>query len=223
MLAAFLVMAIITSDLSSRSRREALNARRSEGELREVIETIPAMAFTARPDGTNAFANRRWQDYTGLPAEEMISSLGWQSTVHADDCERHIHKWRASLASGEPFENEVRHRSANGEHRWFLIRAVPLRDEHGNILNWYGILTDIEDRKNAEEALRKSEAYLAEAQRLSKTGSWAYNPAAEKSIYWSEEMRRIFGFDPQTSNLPGALSMTRMMKLSSRNCIPLGN
>jgi K+-sensing histidine kinase KdpD len=95
MLAAFLVMAIITSDLSSRARREALNARRSEGEPREVIETIPAMAFTARPDGTNAFANRRWQDYTGLPAEETISSLGWQSTVHADDCERHIHKWRS--------------------------------------------------------------------------------------------------------------------------------
>src|SRR5208337_637064 len=100
-------------------------------------------------------------------------------------------------ASGKPFENELRFRSANGEYRWFLDRAVPLRDTTGNILKWYGVLTDIEDRNRAEQALRRSEAYLAEAQRLSHTGSFAYNPGSGKTLYWSEELFRIFGLDPQ--------------------------
>ncbi|HET8925347.1 MAG TPA: PAS domain-containing protein [Candidatus Acidoferrum sp.] len=151
-LAALLVIGITTSRLSDRARREALNARRSEKQLRDVIETIPAMAFSIRSDGSTEFVNRRVLEYTGLP-EEMISGPGWQSTVHTDDLERHRNKWRASMASGQPLENEVRHRSADGEYRWFLIRAVPLRYEHGKILKWYGILTDIDDRKRAEALL----------------------------------------------------------------------
>jgi len=164
MLAAFLVMAIITSDLSNRARKEALDTRQSEKELREVIETIPAMAFSVRPDGSVEFANRRVLEYAGLPEQtisaEAISSAGWQSTVHADDLERHMDKWHASLASGEPFENEIRQRNAKGEYRWFLVRAVPLHGEQGNVLKWYGILTDIEDRKRAEQDLRASEHNL---------------------------------------------------------------
>lgn len=146
-------------------------ASRSEKELSDVIETMPAMAFSNRPDGTTSFVNRQVLEYTGLSAE-TISGSGWQSTVHPDDVEGHLNRWRVSLASGVPFENEVRRRSANGDYRWFLVRAVALRDEHGNILKWCGTLTDIEDRKRAEDALRESESYLAEAQRLSHMGSW---------------------------------------------------
>jgi PAS domain S-box-containing protein len=101
------------------------------------------------------------------------------------------------LAAGEPFNKEARLRRADGEYRWFLLRAVPLRDELGNIVKWYGTTTDIEDRKRAEEALRRSEAYLAEAQRLSRTGSFGWNVSSGE-LFWSEESFRIFGYDRAT-------------------------
>jgi PAS domain S-box-containing protein len=163
-LAAFLVIGIITSHLSDRARREALIAkraedavRRSEGGLREVIETMPAMAWSALPDGSNAFVNRQWAEYTGLSAEQTADS-GWRNTVHPEDVTGHMEKWRQSLATGQLFEHEVRlRRTADGQYRWFLLRGMPLRDEHGEVLKWCGIATDIEDRKRAEEGLRKSE------------------------------------------------------------------
>jgi PAS domain S-box-containing protein len=121
-------------------------------ELRDLIEAMPAMAFSIRPDGSSEFVSRRWQEYSGLSLEATTGG-GWQATIHPHDLDRHIDKWRLSLANGEPFENEVRHRSASGEYRWFLVRAVPLRDEHGRIQKWYGTLTDIEDRKAGEARL----------------------------------------------------------------------
>jgi len=88
-------------------------------------------------------------------------------------------------------------RAADGEYRWFQVRAVPLQDKHGKILRWYGVTTDIEDRKQAEQALTRSEAYLAEAQRLSHTGSFAFDPATSKTLFWSEELFQICGLNPQ--------------------------
>src|SRR3989449_986507 len=127
--------------------------RRSERELRELIETIPEMAWTAAPDGAATFVNGRWSVYTGLSLEGTVG-LGWKFAVHPDDLERHLQKWQASVASREPFEHEVRFRRAvDGQYRWFLVRGVPLRDERGEVLKWYGIATDIEDRKRAEQAL----------------------------------------------------------------------
>jgi PAS domain S-box-containing protein len=150
-------------------------AHRSEKELLDVIEAIPTMAFTTLPDGDSVWANRRWEDYTGLSVEDT-SGAGWQSTLHPDDVDGHVTKWQQSLARGEPFESEARHRSANGEYRWFLVRAVPLRDEHGKIRKWYGTLTDIEDRKRAEqerERLRQLEADLAYMSRAMTMGELA--------------------------------------------------
>ena len=146
--------------------------RREEKHLRDVVATIPAMAFSARPDGSTEFVNRPWLDYTGF-SEKDNSSSGWQTTIHPDDLDEHLNKWRASLATGAPFENEARHRDANGEYRWFLVRAVPLRGGHGNILKWYGTLTDIEDRKRSEqerERIRQLQADLAHENRLSMMG-----------------------------------------------------
>src|SRR6202022_87270 len=140
-------------------------SRRSEKELLDVIEAIPTMAFTTSPDGGSAWANRQWVDYTGLSVEDT-SGAGWQQ----------------SLVSGEPFENEARHRSADGEYRWFLVRAVPLRDERGKIRKWYGTLTDIEDRKRAEqerERLRQLEADLAYMSRVMTVGELAASLAHE--------------------------------------------
>jgi PAS domain S-box-containing protein len=130
--------------------------RQREEELRDVIEAIPAIAFTAQPDGSSVWINRQWVEFSGLSVEET-SGLGWQFAIHPDDFIEHAAKWQHSMTSGEPFENEARHRSAEGEYRWFLVRAVPLRDEQGKILKWYGILADITERKCAEVELRESE------------------------------------------------------------------
>src|ERR1700738_3447311 len=157
------------------SKMAAEAARRIEKELLNVIEAIPTMAFTTLPDGDSVWANRRWVDYTGLSVEDT-SGAGWLSTLHPDDVDGHVTKWQQSLARGEPFESEARHRSANGEYRWFLVRAVPLRDENGKIRKWYGTLTDIEDRKRAEqerERLRQLEADLAYMSRVMTMGELA--------------------------------------------------
>jgi PAS domain S-box-containing protein len=193
-LVAFLVIGIVTSHLSASARKEALSANRSARELRDLIERIPIMALSVRPDGSTEFSSRRWHDYAGSSEYSTVSG-GRESTIHPDDADEHSRKWQAALDSGQRFESEVRHRSASGEYRWFLMRAVPVRDQQGNVLKWYGTLTDIEDRKRTEQALRRSEAYLAEAEKLSHAGSWAFN--ASRIVYWSEENYRIWGFDPQ--------------------------
>ena len=144
-----------------------------EKRLRDVVETIPAMTFTALPDGSGTFVNKRWTEYTGLSVEQS-SGAGWQRAIHPEDLVRHSEKWRISVATGQVFEDEARfRRAADGEYRWFLVRGVPLRDQHGNIVNWYGTLTDIEDRKRAEqerEKLRQLEADLAHVNRVSMLG-----------------------------------------------------
>jgi PAS domain S-box-containing protein len=137
-------------------------ARRSEKELLDVIEAIPTMAVTTLPDGGNHWANRRWSEYTG-PSEEDTSGARWQSALHPDDVDGHVTKWQQSPRSGEPFENVARIRSANGKYRWFLVRVVPLRDEHGKLRKWYGTLTDIEDRKRAEQERERPRQLEADA------------------------------------------------------------
>ena len=153
--------------------------RRQERKLRDVIETIPTFAWTALPDGSVDFVNRHWQEYTGLSAERTVGS-GWQAAVHPADLKRHAEKWRVSLATGEPFENEARYRrAADEQYRWFLTRGVPLRDQRGKILKWYGISTDIEDRKRAEEEREKLRADLAHVNRVSTLGEMAATLAHE--------------------------------------------
>jgi formate hydrogenlyase transcriptional activator len=133
--------------------------RQRERELRDVVDTIPAIVWNALPDGSNAYANRRFVEYCGMLPEQIAGS-GWHAATHPDDLERHNAKWLACVATGEPFEDEVRFRRADGQYRWHLQRGVPLRDETGNIVKWYGVLTDIEDRKRAEEKIREQETEL---------------------------------------------------------------
>src|SRR6267154_2015211 len=311
-------------------------------DIRLVVDTIPTLAWSARPDGSAEFFNQRWLDYTGLSAEQALGS-GWQVAIHSDDLPRILETFREALNSVKPYEVEGRFRRFNGEFRWFLFRGSPLRDRSGKVAKWYGTNTDLEERKRAEQALRqseerwrsvfensaigvaltdlngrflatnhvyqtivgyteeelralrfldvthedyreanwalitelvegkrrqfqiekkyrrkdgssiwvsinaslvpgtervprfimaqsediterkraeqalrRSEAYLAEAQRLAKTGSWAYNPTAEKCIYWSDEMLRIFGLDPQR-NLPDREEFLRLVHPEDRD------
>jgi PAS domain S-box-containing protein len=141
----------VVRDISDRKRAEEA-VRRSERELRELIETIPAMAFAIGCDGSIEFVSRQWIEFSGMSAEQTTGEA-WAAALHPDDREEHIAKWRVAHASGEPFENEARHRDAQGSYRWLLVRAVPSRDEKGAIVKWYGALTDITDRKSAEALL----------------------------------------------------------------------
>src|SRR5579864_6088078 len=167
--------------------------RKSEKELREVVDTIPALIHTARPDGYIDYFNKRWLEYLGLTLDE-VAGWNWTAVIHADDVEGILTKWRACLLTGEIFEYETRVRGTNGEYRWMFHRKVPRRDANGNIVKWYGSSMDIHERKTAEEALRSSEAYLTEAQRLSHTGSFGWKPD-KGEIVWSDETYRIFEYD----------------------------
>ena len=123
--------------------------KQSEARLRRIIDTIPTLAWCSLPDGTGEFWNRRWHDYTGL-SSEAVHGRGWQDAIHPEDLKEVTDKWLGFLASGQPGEVEGRLRRFDGVYRWFLFRVEPLRDELGNIVNWYGTDTDIDGRKRAE-------------------------------------------------------------------------
>jgi formate hydrogenlyase transcriptional activator len=129
--------------------------KQAEDGLRVVIDTTPALLHSARPDGDLDFFNQTMLDYLGLPMEDLCG-WRWTNVIHPDDVEQIVDKWRWSLATGEPFESEARVRRSDGEYRWLFHRKVPLRDQTGNIVKWFGSSIDIEDRKHAEDALRKS-------------------------------------------------------------------
>src|SRR6266436_2671377 len=181
--------------------------KRAEDRVRLVINTIPTMVWTLRPDGTVDFVNQRSLDYSGLTLEEQLADP--TSTLHPEDLPRVMEKWLADLATGEASEDEMRMRRADGEYRWFLIRTVPLRDDQGKVVKWYGVSIDIEDRKRAEEALRSSEreqrhiaaqlererARLVEAQEMAKIGSWEAE-LQSLNVIWSDQTHRIFETDP---------------------------
>jgi PAS domain S-box-containing protein len=184
---------VLLVDIDDRKRaEEAIQA--SERNLKQIINAIPALAWSARPDGAAEFFNGHYLDYIGLSATQA-RDWGWTVAVHPDDLHRLVAAWEVALASGQPGESEARLRRADGEYRWFLVRVNPLRNEGGSIVKWYGTNTDIDDRKRAEEELRRSEAFLAEAQRLSLTGSFWWRVATDE-IAWSGQVYRTFEIDP---------------------------
>jgi PAS domain S-box-containing protein len=152
-IAAFLTTSIIITSLAARARRTADQTLASKNAL---VDTIPAMVWSATPDGSRDFHSQRWLDFTGLSAQEATGK-SWAATLYVEDRPAVMEKWQLAVTTGKPFEVEARARGANGQYRWFLLRAEPLRDERGTIVKWYGTSTDIEDRKRAIEALRESE------------------------------------------------------------------
>jgi formate hydrogenlyase transcriptional activator len=132
--------------------RQNEKLQRSERELRDVIETIPSMAWSAGADGAAEFFNRRWLDYAGLTADQA-QGWGWISAVHPDDLNGLVEYWQGMLASGKSGEVEARLRRFDGIHRWFFFRATPAFDDSGKVVKWYGTNTDIELRKKAEQIL----------------------------------------------------------------------
>ena len=171
-----------------------LSLRQRERELRELLETIPAMTVTVLPDGSSVSIGKRFSEYSGLSEADGQGS-GWKVCIHPDDLDSHVCKWEASLKSGDPLEVETRFRRADGQYRWFLARAAPLRDDAGTIVRWYEVLTDIEDRKQAEQALRDSQAKLEAAQRSAHVGWWERDFTTDQ-LTASNEVCRIFGVQP---------------------------
>src|SRR5262245_4070995 len=144
---------VTASRRSQRAIEDALQEMQAlKDQLRLVIDSIPGLVWTTLPGGHADFLSQRWRDYTGLSLEQAVG-WGWRPAIHPDDLARLESEWRATLASGKPIEIEARLRRFDGEYRWFLFRGVPLRDETGNIVKWYGTNTDIEDRRRAEALL----------------------------------------------------------------------
>src|SRR5580658_8321743 len=157
--------------------------RDQTSDLQLIIDSTPGLIHTGRPDGYLDFFNQTWLSYVGRPLEDL-QGWKWTEFIHPEDVEGIVEKWRASLASGEPFMYEARVLRADGEYRWMLHHKVAVRDHRSQIVKWYGSSIDIEDRKRAEGQLRRSaqelqtsEFYLAEGQRLAHTGSWAFDRA----------------------------------------------
>jgi PAS domain S-box-containing protein len=146
---------MVNEDVTERKRAEEA-LRRSEDHLRLVIDTIPVMAWSVWPDGVVDFLNQRWMDYTGLSLEQYVKEP--TRPIHPEDIPRVLEKWAADTAAGEPYQDEMRLQGANGEYRWSLVRADPLRDESGKIVKWYAVSTDIDDRKRAEQEMKRQAA-----------------------------------------------------------------
>lgn len=184
---------VLLTDIDERKRAEEALAA-SERNLNTIINTIPALAWAARADGTADFFNQHYLEYVGLSPEEA-SGWGWTAAVHPEDLPGLAATWQNILASQAAGEAEARLRRHDGEYRWFLFRANPLLDETGAISKWYGVNTDIEDRKRAVDELRRAYDSFSDAQRLSKTGSFITDLVGDDHN-WSVETYRIFEFDP---------------------------
>ncbi|MGD0131687.1 MAG: sigma 54-interacting transcriptional regulator [Bryobacteraceae bacterium] len=168
-------------------------------DLQLLVDSAPSLIHTSKPDGHLDFFNQTWLRYVGQSLEDL-EGWKWTAFIHPEDVEGIVQRWRASLARGEPFLYEARVLRADSEYRWMLHHKVAIRDGSGQIVKWYGSSIDIEDRKRAEEQLRRSsqelersEFYLAEGQRLAHVGSWAFDPAGFE--YWSPELFRMHGLN----------------------------
>ena len=180
-------------ELNKALHAESVRRQRAEQNLQAIIDTIPALVASYSPEGECDFANRTWRDYTGLSTAEMGLDL-FQAVVPHDDTAVGENEWHDWLANPDAFQIERRMRRVDDVYRWHLLRRVPFRDSEGTVVKWYIVAFDIEDQKRARDTLRRSEAYLAEAQNLSRTGSFAWEIASGE-MTWSDETYRIFDIE----------------------------
>lgn len=182
-------------DIEDRKRAEQALAER-ERESRLIVDGIAGMIAIFSSDAQLIGGNQQILDYFERPLSELNN---WSSNgiTHPDDLQTCIDSFMGSIVTGEPYDYETRFLRHDGTWRWFQLRGLPLRNPQGEIVRWYGLLTDIDDRKRAEEKLRRNEAFLADAQRLSKTGSFLLN-LDNNEVTWSAETYRIFDIDQGT-------------------------
>jgi len=223
-LTCFASLALIVCRLSASRRRAEEALRESEQRWRSLTEALPQLVWGAGPDGGCDYFSTQWTNYTGV-AEGHLLGWRWMDALHPDDREPTRQFWMESVAGRQVYDVEYRIRRSDGTYGWFKTRGTPIRDSEGRIVKWFGTCTDITDQKRAEQTLRdqevelrqardlleikvmertkelqRNEAYLEEAQRLSHTGSWAWNVARRENVHWSQEHYRLFGLDPQTDS-----------------------
>jgi PAS domain S-box-containing protein len=186
---------VLRKEVAERRRAEEALAA-SERDLRLIVDSMPGLVSLLTPAGEVELVNPQLVEYCGRTLEEL-RLWGTSDTVHADDLPRVVQLLARSITSGNPYDFEARLRRFDGVYRWFQVRGLPVRDANGRILRWCSLLTDIDERKRAEDALKRSEAFLAEGQRLSRTGSFSWRVATGE-ITWSEELYRIFELDRDT-------------------------
>jgi PAS domain S-box-containing protein len=171
------------------------NTLRKPFKLRQIIDTVPSLLWSADPAGEPTYVNQPTLQYSGMRFEDFKHGA-WEAFIHPDDYPETIGAFSHAIQTGASYDTMHRLRRWDGEYRWHRARGEPLRDQEGRIVHWYGLAVDIEEAKKAQDRLRRSETYLAEAQRISHTGSWAWDPVAWKLRYCSDEWYRIWGFDP---------------------------
>jgi PAS domain S-box-containing protein len=175
------------------SHQAGPQVRHEDEELRAILNNAPILAWSCLPNGWTDFLNERWLTTFNFSWEDALG-FGWAKVIHPDDTAHMLESWQACVWTGTPLGTEARFRHFDGQYRWYLNRAEPLRDETGRVVKWYGTNVDIHDLKRTEQTLRRSEAYLAQAQRLSRTGSFGWTPSTGE-IHWSDESFRIFQYD----------------------------
>ena len=185
-----------STDIDDRKKaEEALQS--NERNLSLIINTIPTHIYLLNTDGSVQYVNQAVMEYTGLSMEDAQQEDYRDRVIHPEDFKTVRVPRAAGLSRGAPFSTEQRVLGKDGQYRWFLVRYKPLLDEQGRIVRWYVTAFDIEDRKRAEAELEQAYVRLAQAQRLSKTGSFITDLLADEHN-WSEELCRIFEFDPGT-------------------------
>jgi formate hydrogenlyase transcriptional activator len=184
LLASQAAISIENAGLYSDLQREGQNFRR-------IVDTVPGFLCTMTPRGQVEFVNRGILDYTGWTLEKLAD---WRPLLHPDEREMVMARWTRSVETGDPYDIEHRIRGIDGSYRWFMVRGLPVRDAQGCIVRWYVLVTDIDERRKTHEELQRSEAFLAQGQRISQTGSFGWS-IARGERYWSEGNYSILEYD----------------------------
>jgi PAS domain S-box-containing protein len=177
-------------DITEAKRAEE-KIRLSERELRTLVEAIPAYVGTSLPDGSVDFISESWLDYTGFSRKQGMA-WGWGGAIHPEDFDRVLASWQAAVAAGTPIEHELRCRRADGTYHWFLYRGLPLRDDGGNIVKWYGTLMNIDALKETESALQLREHELVGIIETIPSMLWSASPTGEVT-HISQRVREYAG------------------------------
>jgi PAS domain S-box-containing protein len=198
----------ISNDITERKRTEEA-LRESEERFRTLADTIPSITWMAAPDGIITFHNQRWFDYCGVAPKENDD---WtRLVIHPDDLERCFAEWTRAGELGCEFETEIRLRRSDGQYRWFLIRATPAFDARGSVAKWFGVATDIHDRRQAEEALRESEERLSEKERFIQSlidavpaGIYIYDLKERRNLFTNPRLASQLGYTSDDLTAMGA-------------------
>ncbi|KQZ39643.1 hypothetical protein ASD58_04420 [Duganella sp. Root1480D1] len=190
-------LAIFYRNITARKQAES-TIRESEAKFRTIADAMPQIVWSARPDGFHDYFNHQWYDYTGVP-EDLAFGDAWSGLFYADDVPLMESRWQHSLATGEPYEVEFRLRHRSGEYRWALARALPVRDEHGEIVRWMGTSTDIHESMAMRAALRDTQTRLESALNAAEIGTWTWDIQPDR-VYSDSNLAAMFGVSAEVAN-----------------------